>query len=64
MSGDVTSVNATVIAARRLLEEGFGNGDLSVVDECVADDFIEHQNDARASARTPSSGSSPACTSR
>ena len=41
------SVNANVIAARRLLEEGFGNGDLSVVDEYVADDFIEHQNGAQ-----------------
>jgi predicted ester cyclase len=40
------SVNANVIAARRLLEKGFGNGDLSVVDEYVADDFIEHQNGA------------------
>lgn len=38
------SVNTNVIAARRLLEEGFGNGDLSVVDKYVADDFIEHQN--------------------
>ncbi len=41
------SVNANVIAARRLLEEGFGNGDLSVVDEYVADDFIEHQSGAQ-----------------
>jgi predicted ester cyclase len=33
-----------VAAVRRLLQEGFGAGDLSVVDEYVADDFIEHQN--------------------
>jgi predicted ester cyclase len=33
-----------VAVARRLLEEGFGDGDLSVIDELVADDFIEHQN--------------------
>jgi predicted ester cyclase len=32
-----------VLAARRLLEEAFAGGDLSVVDELVADDFIEHQ---------------------
>jgi predicted ester cyclase len=38
------SVQDNVIAARRLLEEGFGEGDLSVVDELVADDFVEHQN--------------------
>ena len=31
-------------AARRLLERGFGDGDLSVVDDCVAAEFIEHQN--------------------
>jgi hypothetical protein len=47
MLGDAMSVNANVIAARRLLEEGFGNGDLSVVDEYVADDFIAHQNGAQ-----------------
>ena len=38
------SVQDNVTAARRLLQEGFGEGDLSVVDEYVADDFIEHQN--------------------
>ena len=38
------SAQDNVTAARRLLEEGFGEGDLSVVDELVADDFIEHQN--------------------
>ena len=32
---------------RRLLESGFGDGDLSVVDELVAPDFIEHQNGAQ-----------------
>jgi predicted ester cyclase len=38
------SVQSNVTAARRLLVEGFGDGDLSVVDEYVADDFVEHQN--------------------
>jgi predicted ester cyclase len=38
------SVQSNVAAARRLLEEGFGRGDLSVIDELVATDFIEHQN--------------------
>jgi predicted ester cyclase len=41
------SVHDNVDAARRLLEEGFGDGDLSVIDELVAGDFIEHQNDAQ-----------------
>ena len=31
-------------AVRRLLIEGFGGGDLKVVDELVAADFEEHQN--------------------
>ena len=38
------SVQDNVTAARRLLEEAFGDGDLSVIDELVAGDFIEHQN--------------------
>jgi predicted ester cyclase len=38
------SVQDNVTAARRLLEEAFGDGDLSVIDELVADDFIEHQD--------------------
>jgi predicted ester cyclase len=38
------SVQDNVTAARRLIEEAFGDGDLSVVDELVADGFIEHQN--------------------
>jgi predicted ester cyclase len=38
------SVQDNVTAARRLLQEAFGDGDLSVVDELVADDFIEHQD--------------------
>jgi predicted ester cyclase len=38
------SAQDNVTAARRLLVEGFGDGDLTVVDEYVADDFIEHQN--------------------
>ena len=33
-----------IAKARRLLEKGFGEGDLSVVDEYVAPDFVEHQN--------------------
>lgn len=33
--------NLTVF--RRLVEEGFSAGDLSVPDEVIADDFIEHQ---------------------
>jgi len=36
---------------RRVLEQGFGGGDLSVVDEHVAADFIEHQ--AGADGRAP-----------
>ena len=28
---------------QRLLLEGFGGGDMSVVDEVVAEDFVEHQ---------------------
>jgi predicted ester cyclase len=28
---------------RRVHEEGFGNGDLAVVDECVAPDAVDHQ---------------------
>ena len=38
------SAQDNVAAARRLLVEGFGDGDLTVVDEYVADDFTEHQN--------------------
>ncbi len=41
------SVQDNVTAARRLLEEGFGDGDFEVVDEYVAGDFIEHQNGAQ-----------------
>jgi predicted ester cyclase len=44
MLGDTMSVQDNVIAARRLLEKGFGDGDLAVVDQYVADDFVEHQN--------------------
>lgn len=36
-----------IMAVHRLLEEGFGGGDLSVVDELVSADFIEHQNGAQ-----------------
>jgi predicted ester cyclase len=34
-------------AVRRLLTEGFGGGDLKVVDDYVAADFEEHQNGAQ-----------------
>jgi predicted ester cyclase len=30
--------------ARRLIEEGFNEGDLSVADDLIAPDFVEHQN--------------------
>jgi predicted ester cyclase len=30
--------------ARRLLEQGFAAADYAIVDECVAPDFVEHQN--------------------
>jgi len=43
------SAQDNIAAARRLLERGFGDGDLSVVDECVAPDFIEHQNGSQGS---------------
>jgi len=38
------SAQDDITAARRLLESGFGDGDLSVVDDYVASDFIERQN--------------------
>ena len=38
------SVQDNVAAARRILKEAFGDGDLNVIDELVAADFIEHQN--------------------
>ncbi len=41
------SVEDNLIAARRLVEEAFAAGRLSVIDELVADDFIEHQNGAQ-----------------
>jgi predicted ester cyclase len=37
--------NENKIMARRLFEEGFNKGNLSVVDELVAVDFKEHQRD-------------------
>jgi predicted ester cyclase len=33
-----------ILAVRRLLDEGFGAGDLTVVDDYVVTDFVEHQN--------------------
>jgi len=38
------SAQDSITAARRRLQSGFGDGDLSVVDDYVASDFIEHQN--------------------
>jgi predicted SnoaL-like aldol condensation-catalyzing enzyme len=37
----MSSQNSTQL--KRLLLEGFGRGDISVLDEVVAPDFIEHQ---------------------
>jgi hypothetical protein len=53
MSRSVTSTQATDAASstqtvdnatqlKRLLPDGFGRGDMSVLDEVVASDFIEH----------------------
>jgi predicted ester cyclase len=33
---------------RRLIEEGFGRGDLSVIDELIAQDVVEHQRGNRS----------------
>ena len=38
------STQDNIQTVRRLLTEGFGEGDLTIVDEVVAPDFIEHQN--------------------
>ena len=35
-------------AFRRIIEDGFGHGDLSVVDELVSPDFQEHQRGAES----------------
>ena len=35
-------------AFRRIIEDGFGRGDLSVVDELVSPDFQEHQRGAES----------------
>jgi len=43
------SPEENIPTARRILEQGFGDGDLSVVDQCVADDFVEHQAGAQGS---------------
>jgi predicted SnoaL-like aldol condensation-catalyzing enzyme len=32
---------------RQIIEQGFGNGDLYVIDQLVADDYIEHQFNMR-----------------
>jgi predicted ester cyclase len=33
---------------RRLIEEGFGRGDLSIIDELIAQDVVEHQRGNRS----------------
>lgn len=43
MECDVSAENLERL--RRLLVEGFGRGDLSVIDELVAEDLVEHQAD-------------------
>jgi predicted ester cyclase len=43
------STETNVATARRLLEQGFGEGDLTIVDECVSPQFVEHQNGAEGS---------------
>src|SRR5450759_3325426 len=40
----IMSAQDNIAVVRRLLERGFGDGDLSVVDEYLAPDFVEHQN--------------------
>lgn len=41
MAAADSDTNRTVF--RRLIEEGFGAGDVLVVDELMGDDFVEHQ---------------------
>lgn len=36
--------SAEMVAVRRLMDEGFSQGNLAVVDELVSPDFQEHQN--------------------
>jgi predicted ester cyclase len=40
---DTMSSQSNIEIVRDVLERGFGGGDLSVVDEYVAADFVEHQ---------------------
>jgi hypothetical protein len=40
------SSQENIRVARRILEEGFGGGDLAVIDELVREDFVEHQHGA------------------
>jgi steroid delta-isomerase-like uncharacterized protein len=42
--GVIMSQETNKEAFRRLMEQGFGNGDLDAVDELLAPDFKEHQN--------------------
>jgi predicted ester cyclase len=43
-------MNDNLTAFRRLIDRGFSQGDLSVVDEIVAPDCIEHQRGSRPGA--------------
>jgi predicted ester cyclase len=43
-TGVIVSRETNKVAFRRLVEEGFGNGNLDAVDELLAPDFREHQN--------------------
>lgn len=40
-----------VARLRRILLEGFGGGDLAVVDELVSEDFVDHQADTPRQGR-------------
>jgi predicted ester cyclase len=42
----VTSADLAILT-RRLIEEGFGQGNLAVLDELMADDVVEHQRGNR-----------------
>lgn len=41
------SAQDNIAAMRRLLEDAFGGGDLAVIDQLVAPDFVEHQSGAQ-----------------
>lgn len=44
MNGPGTEQEQHLEAFRRLIEEGFSKGNVSVVEELCADDFVEHQH--------------------